>query len=445
MTTAGIRDLEPDGQKVQRWTATAGNLGSVELFVVVRHVDGLAPGIYFYETHGHCLGAFEQRDATSTIPEIMQRVAVTERPDPPDVLVVFTGAYHRLEKKYHEFGYKLVNLDAGVAVSQLRFVAKSLGFFSSTAVRWADDLIEQQLNLDPFQEHVTAVAGLYAGSGVPATAARTLHDSIATPPPALAAKCVSDFCGLDLSQVTERIYRESRMGEHDLRSSSAKCYTACHKAPQNPSSRLPLPPPQQRHGLTVSDILSRRVTVRKYAMDSVLPDQLATILNCAHQGDLEQWREEHLAQPLTFYVLVWRLARFTPGVYTYDAGSHSLQFVAPARSVHESMELFVQPEFASAAVIIWITGNLAAACARLGALGHRLLLLRAGSAAHRLWTGALAMGLSGGITAGVVSGSAREQFGLDGYQQVSLLAFATGVKEEDDQETGGTALGGELE
>jgi nitroreductase len=109
------------------------------------------------------------------------------------------------------------------------------------------------------------------------------------------------------------------------------------------------------------------------------------------------------------------------------------------------MELFVQPEFASAPVIIWIAGNLAAACARLGALGHRLLLLRAGLAGHRLWTAALAMGLSGGITAGVVSGAAREQFGLDGYRQVSLLAFATGIEEGDRQESDETAVDEELE
>jgi SagB-type dehydrogenase family enzyme len=437
MATAGIRDLEPGEQMVKRWTATAGNLGSVELFLVVRHIDGLAPGIYFYESHGHCLGFFQQRGATSTIPEIMQRVAVTDRPDLPDVLVCFTGAYHRLEKKYHEFAYKLVNLDAGVAVSQLHLIAKSLGLFSSTAMRWADDLIEQQLNLDIYQEHVTAVVALYASSSTQVTAARTSDAAIPRIQPTVAATRISDFCGLELREVTERLYWESRMNEHDLRSGPGKCCSA-YGTPQRPLPLLQLPPPEERDGLTVNDILTQRTTVRNYAMDSVTPDQLVTILDCAHQGDLEQWREEHLAQPLTFYVLAWRLARFTPGVYAYNAGSHGLQFVAPARSVHDSMDLFVQPEFASAPVIIWITGNLAAACARLGALGHRLLLLRAGFAGHRLWTAASAMGLSGGITAGVVSGAAREQFGLDGYQRASLLAFASGVKEGYDQESGGT-------
>ncbi|PWT89854.1 MAG: hypothetical protein C5B54_08255, partial [Acidobacteria bacterium] len=61
MTTAGLRDVEPGAQQVQRWSATAGNLGSVELFLVVRHVEGLAPGLYFYESSQHRLAFFQQR------------------------------------------------------------------------------------------------------------------------------------------------------------------------------------------------------------------------------------------------------------------------------------------------------------------------------------------------------------------------------------------------
>jgi hypothetical protein len=134
-------------------------------------------------------------------------------------------------------------------------------------------------------------------------------------------------------------------------------------------------------------------------------------------------------------VLAWNIKQFEPGIYVYDAEEHGLLPVAPARSLRESFDLFVQSEFASAAAVIWITGNLAAACARLGSLGHRYLLLRAGFAGHRLWTAAMAMGLSGGITAGVVSGVAREQFGIDGYQQASLLAFATGIGLELEEQS----------
>lgn len=433
MTAAGIRGVSE--QKVQRWTATAGNIGSVELFAIVRRVDGLAPGIYFYQSHDHSLAFFQQRGGTPAIPELMRRVAAIDTAELPDVLVIFTGAHHRLERKYGEFAYKLVNLDAGVAVSQLHYVARSLGYHSLTVLRWADDLIEQQLNLDPPLEQVTAVVALYAAADPANTAAPNRNDSISGPwPPALTMR-PANFCELGLHAVAERLYRESRMNERHLGAPPPQCSSATRVVP--PSSLLCLPPPESCGEVTAADVLAQRVTVRRYAEDPISPAQLATILDFAHRGDQEQWREEHLAQLLTFYVLVWNLTQFEPGIYAYEAEKRGLRLVAPSRSRHESFDLFVQPEFASAAAVVWITGNLAAACARLGPLGHRYLLLRAGSAGHRLWTAAMAMGLSGGITAGVVSGVAREQFGIDGYQQTSLLAFATGIglEVEEDSET----------
>jgi SagB-type dehydrogenase family enzyme len=429
MATAGIR--ESDEQKVQRWTATAGNLGSVELFVIVHRVDGLQPGIYFYQPDDHSLASFQQRAQTSAIAELIERVAVIDIPEPADALVVFTGAYHRLERKYGDFAYKLVNLDAGVAVSQFHFVAKGLGLFSLTASRWADDLIERQLNLEQRQEQVTAVVALYSTTSTQPPTVHSTDDSRAgtwhlTNRP-------SDFCELELHEIGERLYRESRIDEHKLRSSPPKCSSASRAVMRGPS--LPLPPPESSGGPTAKDILTQRTTVREFSDDQVSPSELATMLYYAYREDQEQWSEQHLAHPLTFYVLAWNLTGFEPAVYVYDAEKHGLQFVAPARSFQESMDLFVQPEFASAAVVIWIAGDLAAASARLGPLGHRYLLLRAGSAGNRLWTAALAMGLSGGVTAGVVSGFAREHFGLDGYHQVSLLACATGVEAEDVEET----------
>lgn len=87
----------------------------------------------------------------------------------------------------------------------------------------------------------------------------------------------------------------------------------------------------------------------------------------------------------------------------------------------------MQSEFAKAPLVVWITGNLAAAAARHGGFGHRQLLMRAGMAAHRLWMAGMATGLSGCIVAGVVPGAARRQLELDGYRKASLIALAAGA------------------
>jgi bacteriocin biosynthesis cyclodehydratase domain-containing protein len=432
MSAAGLRYASE--QKVQRWTATAGNLGSVELFAIVRAVDGVAPGVYFYQAEKDSLSHFQQRGHPCPIADFMKRAAVIDRKELPDVLIILTGAYHRLERKYGEFAYKLVNLDAGVAVSQLHYVAKGLGYSSLTALRWADDLIEQQLNLDRPLEQVTAVVAMYAASDNATTAASNGNNFISGFVPAVSARA-PDFCELGLNEVVERLFQESRMREHHLDAIPQQCPPVPRAKSVAPSALLRLPPPGSCGEISIAGVLSERVTVRHYAEDRISLSQLSTILDFAQRGDLEHWGEQCLAHPLTFYVLAWNIKQFEPGIYVYDAEEHGLLPVAPARSLRESFDLFVQSEFASAAAVIWITGNLAAACARLGSLGHRYLLLRAGFAGHRLWTAAMAMGLSGGITAGVVSGVAREQFGIDGYQQASLLAFATGIGLELEEQS----------
>ena len=55
----------------------------------------------------------------------------------------------------------------------------------------------------------------------------------------------------------------------------------------------------------------------------------------------------------------------------------------------DAEELVMQREFADAPALLVITGNLAAALARHGSHGHRLLLTRAGAAGHAAWLAAL--------------------------------------------------------
>lgn len=177
----------------------------------------------------------------------------------------------------------------------------------------------------------------------------------------------------------------------------------------------------------MGDVLPKRTSVRRYSADTIALQQLASMLRCAHFGDVTDWREESLDEnSLEFVVLAWRVSGIDAGVYKYQAGDHALVWQTPVPLAPESGELFVQQEFSTAPVVVWIAGNLGNACALHGAFGHRQLLLRAGAAAHRMWMAALAMGFSGAITAGLVPGEARRRLGFDGYRRASLLACAAG-------------------
>ena len=423
MLTGGIRESARGEEQTKRWGATAGNLGSVELYLLARNVDGLPPGLYLYQPREHSLAAFRRRGGELKIDEFIQRLIRKTKDGLPDAVVLFTGAYHRLSRKYGPFGYRLVNLDAGAALSQMHLAATALGIRSSTAKLWADDLMEEQLNLEPWQEQSTAVAELYgtaAGSDD-----HSQEKSLAGCVPA-SGKAEYEFRDLPVHEIVQILYRESRRREQDLEAVPAPVPQELLVRDQQEENLVPLPEPA-RGGRLISDSFGRRYSTRHYGNEPVSLIQISTMLQCAYAEDMHAWPQEHAAGlSLTFIVLALKVEGCEPGIYRYQPSRHDLGWIAPAPSKQDALELFPQPEFSAAPVVIWSFGNLVAACTRHGSFGHRLLLLRAGSAGHRLWMAGLGMGLAGCLVAGVVPGAARQQFGFDGYKHTSLLAFAVG-------------------
>lgn len=295
---------------------------------------------------------------------------------------------------------------------------------SRTVQQWADDFVEEQLNLDKLNEQATVVVELSRRKELPNSRhTLNLELSVGTRRSS-SVKPAREFSELSLSELLEMLYRESRIRIEDASTQHnlvipAQLAASAQRAV--PSVGLPL---LTGPGPTVGQVLSERTSVRHYASSPVSLEQVGTMLYYAQKGDANDWPEER-ALPLTFLVIGWRVENLNPGVYVYDPQQHALRLSAEAPRAEKAVELFVQPEFAMASLVVWIAGNLAAACLRHGAFGHRLLLLRAGAAAHRLWMAALASGLSGTLVSGVVPGAARN-FGLDGYTQASLLAFAGG-------------------
>ncbi len=417
LMAAGIRDPKAPERQEKRWSATAGNLGSVELFVIANNVTGLDPGTYFYQAYDHSLARFERHSGSLPPIDLIRRAVFRDAASIPDALIIFTGAFHRVSRKYGAFAYRLLALDGGVASSQTDLVARTLGLSSRMAPLWADDLIEDQLNLESFQEQVTNVVEI---SG-PSTSEHPVPDLIFRSPwiPP------SSFGGESLPSLCHRLFHESRISEQQVspvgqaREQERSSHQSCSGAIDLPALRS--------GGRLVGNVLAGRRTVRNYSSDPVSLEQIASALACAQLGDQKDWPQEHDAgNMLGFTILALRIDGLHSGTYRYFPEEHRLVMAPQHLSLSQLEGLFLQSDFASAPCAIWITGNLATSYARYGNFGHRQLLLRAGAAGHRLWMGTLAAGLSGAVTAGVVPGAARRLLGIDGFEQIGLLAFLCG-------------------
>lgn len=231
----------------------------------------------------------------------------------------------------------------------------------------------------------------------------------------------------DPTDITLQLYRESRRGAADFQT-EPNCvpqHLRIHQITAD-HQRIALPAPVEQTKPLAQSLLER-MAIRFYPPTPLSAAQLGTILKAAILGDQQDWpHEEEAGVGLQLMAVAWRVEGIEPAVYSYDPKSHELAYVGPAPDPKEATSLALQAEFAAAPVLIFVTGNLAAACERYGSWGHRQLLLRAGAAGLRLWLASIGVGLAGTVFAGFLPRAAHRFAGVDGYLQASLLAYSVG-------------------
>ena len=149
---AGLRHGPSGGpNRVDRWCATGGNLGSVSVYLVARDVAGLEPGIYGFSRAEPALARLTWADPHTPVAGV---------PDDAGAALVLTGALDIVATKYGPFAWRILQLDAGVALTQAHRVAAGLGLAVTPAVTWDDDRLAELLATAGDAEPITAVAAV---------------------------------------------------------------------------------------------------------------------------------------------------------------------------------------------------------------------------------------------------------------------------------------------
>jgi SagB-type dehydrogenase family enzyme len=141
---AGIRFITDE--RVQRWTAAGGNIGSVTAYLIVRDCPGLKPGCYAYVAETHSLALLSELDD-----------AITEG---PSVSLILGGNYFKVASKYAAFALRIVLLDAGCALATGHQVAKALRLGFRVQTSWDDEALGRSLGLDLDLEPLTSVIAI---------------------------------------------------------------------------------------------------------------------------------------------------------------------------------------------------------------------------------------------------------------------------------------------
>jgi SagB-type dehydrogenase family enzyme len=104
---------------------SGGGAYELEVYPVVRHAVGLAPGMYHYDSHAHRLRLV--RPVSHPAVRHLLRGSAALGPQPSQVLLVVSARPGRLMWKYEAIGYALVLKHLGVLYQTMYLVATAMG------------------------------------------------------------------------------------------------------------------------------------------------------------------------------------------------------------------------------------------------------------------------------------------------------------------------------
>lgn len=159
------------GHHLTRNTASGGNLGSAEVYVVSSHVAGLAPGVHHYVMVDHSLerlrsGQFVDALADCTLEGSSEAAPQAIRGS--GAILIIVSAVQRLRAKYAERGYLYCLLDAGLVAHRIEAIAAQISLRARATWEFDDERLADVLGVDGLDLAPTmliAVGRATAGNG----------------------------------------------------------------------------------------------------------------------------------------------------------------------------------------------------------------------------------------------------------------------------------------
>ncbi len=131
---------------VERPVPSGGARYPLEVYLLVRRVEGLARGVHHYAPRGHQLEQLRgPLSWTSVVELFMDQAYLAEA----DLIVVFTAVIQRTLARYSERGFRLVLMECGHLAQNLNLLATAMHLGSLNLGGFYDEHLAVLLSLDP--------------------------------------------------------------------------------------------------------------------------------------------------------------------------------------------------------------------------------------------------------------------------------------------------------
>jgi len=131
-----------------RAAPSAGALYPLELYLVIRDVEGLEPGVYKYHVKTHSISlVIKATQGKNPVYELYQAALSQGCIQRAHINIVIGAVFERTTGKYRERGYRYVYMEAGHAAQNVLLQAEALGLGGVVVGAFYDEMVRSALSM----------------------------------------------------------------------------------------------------------------------------------------------------------------------------------------------------------------------------------------------------------------------------------------------------------
>lgn len=407
---AGV--TEERGTLKLRASPSSGALFSTELYVAVRALDGLAPGLWHYDAEHHAL---ERLSATAPDDAALGAAAEPALAG-AEVLLLATALFRRSGHKYRDRTYRYVLADLGHALENALQAGAALGRRVQFVHRFDESRAAAALGVDEAEEGVLALLALHEPGRAPVLASTG------------AQRWAPPDLGGDTAErlgITGTLHRATSLRAAVDGPSASPPASAASTRDGAHGGAIALPQPVAPPHDGVLALIARRRSVRRFASAALPLGTLGGVIAGLRTPD--PW-----SAALRMHLVVHAVNGLAAGAYRIDVDAHRLlprraSGVTRAASRAAALD---QDVIGDAAAVFMLTVDRAifAADPNGAARGYRHALLEAGRVGERLYLEAGARGLGVCAVGAFYDEEAAALIGIDPAREWVVHLAALGVR-----------------
>ncbi len=200
------------------------------------------------------------------------------------------------------------------------------------------------------------------------------------------------------------------------------------------AARRSLPRPSLEGGLSASQAIAKRRSIRSYAGTPMTSEELSRVLfltsglSADSYGNARRTAPSSGAlYPIEIYAVVHRVTGIEPGVYHYAYREHALELVRAGDHRQAVVDQGIGQEFlGQCGVVLFLTNILQRMRPKYQDRSYRYGLLEAGHIGENTYLAATSMGLGACGIGAFMDDQINEMLGVDGVEEAAVYMLAVG-------------------